>query len=296
LIRRFHHSEFDARRLLERKSEPVAVVLPAREVADTIGPIVERLRSLDPLIDQVVVIDADSRDGTAEVAAAAGAEVHQESELVPELGPARGKGDAMWRALDVVRGEVVVYLDSDTRDFSPHFAIGMLGPLLSHPELSFVKAFFRRPYLRPDGSEAAADGGRVTELTARPLLSAFYPELAAFAQPLAGEVAARRSLLERIPYATGYAVETAMLLHARDALGGTDAMAQVDLDVRLNRHQPLSELGPMAYAVLRVVLDRLRAEGLLTGDEALPLQSADGGLVHVDVVERPPFATLHARA
>jgi glucosyl-3-phosphoglycerate synthase len=296
LIRRFHHSEFDARRLLERKSEPVTVVLPAREVADTIGEIVERLRGLDPLIDQVVVVDADSRDGTAEVAAAAGAEVHQESELVPELGPARGKGDAMWRALEVVRGDVVLYLDSDTRDFSPHFATGMLGPLLSHPELSFVKGFFRRPYLRPDGSEAAADGGRVTELTARPLLSALYPELAAFAQPLAGEVAARRSLLERIPYATGYAVETAMLLHARDALGGTDAMAQVDLDVRLNRHQPLSELGPMAYAVLRVVLDRLRAEGRLTGDEALPLQTADGGLVHVDVVERPPFATLHARA
>jgi glucosyl-3-phosphoglycerate synthase len=296
LIRRFHHSEFDARRLLELKSEPVAVVLPAREVADTIGEIVEHLRSLDPLIDQVLVVDADSRDGTAEVAAAAGAEVHQESALVAELGPARGKGDAMWRALEVVRGEIVVYLDSDTRDFSPHFATGMLGPLLAHPELSFVKGFFRRPYLRPDGSEAPADGGRVTELTARPLLSAFYPELAALVQPLAGEVAARRSLLERIPFATGYAVETAMLLHARDVLGGTDAMAQVDLDVRLNRHQPLSELGPMAYAVLRVVLDRLRSEGRLTGDEAPPLQTADGGLVQVDVVERPPFATLHARA
>ncbi len=296
MIRRFHHSEFDARRLLELKSEPLSVVLPAREVADTIGAIVERLRSLDPLIDQVVVVDAGSRDGTAELAAAAGAEVHQESELMPELGPARGKGDAMWRALGVVRGEVVVYLDSDTRDFSPHFALGMLGPLLAHPELSFVKGFFRRPYLGPDGSEAPGDGGRVTELTARPLLSAFYPELAAFVQPLAGEVAARRSLLERIPFATGYAVETAMLLHARDALGDTDAMAQVDLDQRLNRHQPLSELGPMAYAVLRVVLDRLRAEGRLIGDEVSPLQAAEGGLVHVDVVERPPFATLHARA
>jgi glucosyl-3-phosphoglycerate synthase len=195
-----------------------------------------------------------------------------------------------------VRAELVVYLDSDTRDFSPHFATGMLGPLMSHPDVSFVKGFFRRPYLRPDGSEAPAEGGRVTELMARPLLSAFYPELAAFAQPLAGEVAARRSLLERIPFATGYAVETAMLLHARDALGGTGAMAQVDLDVRLNRHQPLSELGPMAHSVLRVVLDRLRAEGRLTGDEAPALQTADGGLVHVDVVERPPFATLHARA
>jgi glucosyl-3-phosphoglycerate synthase len=296
LIRRFHHSEFAARRLLEAKAEPVAVVLPAREVADTIGQIVERLRSLGALIDQIVVVDAASQDGTADVAAAAGAEVHQESELVPELGQVLGKGDAMWRALSVVRGEVVVYLDSDTRDFSPHFATGMLGPLLTEPDVRFVKGFFRRPYLSADGSQLPADGGRVTELAARPLLSAFYPELAAFAQPLAGEVAARRSLLERIPFATGYAVETAMLLHARDALGGTAGMAQVDLDVRLNRHQPLRELGPMAYAVLRVILERLRAEGRLLDDQTPPLQTAEGGLVQVEIVERPPYATLHARA
>jgi len=296
LIRRFHHSEFPAGRLLERKSEPVAVVLPAREVADTIGQIVERLRSLGPLIDQIVVVDAASRDGTAHVAAAAGAEVHQESELLPEFGQVLGKGDAMWRALSVVRGEVVVYLDSDTRDFSPHFATGMLGPLLAHDDVRFVKGFFRRPYLAADGSRLPADGGRVTELAARPLLSAFYPELAAFVQPLAGEVAARRSLLERLPFATGYAVETAMLLHARDALGGTAGMAQVDLDVRLNRHQPLRELGPMAYAVLRVILERLRAEGRLLDDQTPPLQTAEGGLVQVEIVERPPYASLHARA
>jgi glucosyl-3-phosphoglycerate synthase len=271
-------------------------VLPAREVADTIGPIVERLRGLDPLIDQILVVDADSRDGTAEVAAAAGAEVRSEAELVPELGHVLGKGDAMWRAIGAVRGEVVAYLDSDTRDFSPHFAIGMLGPLLVEPEVEFVKAFFRRPYLPADGTQRPLDGGRVTELTARPLLSAFFPELAAFVQPLAGEVAMRRQLLERLPFATGYAVETAMLLHARDALGGTEAMAQVDLDVRLNRHQPLLDLAPMAYAVLRVVLERLRAEGRLHDDTRLPLQTADGGLVQVELVERPPFASLRAVA
>jgi glucosyl-3-phosphoglycerate synthase len=272
------------------------VVLPAREVADTIGPIVEQLRGLGPLIDQILVIDADSCDGTAQVAAAAGAEVHQEAELMPEFGQVLGKGDAMWRALGVVRGELVAYLDSDTRDFSPHFAVGMLGPLIHEPDVQFVKGFFRRPYLRPDGTELPADGGRVTELAARPLLSAFFPELAAFVQPLAGEVAVRRTLLERLPFASGYAVETAMLLHARDALGGTAGMAQVDLDVRLNRHQPLVELGPMAYAVLRVILDRLRAEGRLLEDHALPLQTAAGGLVQVEVVERPPYATLRTRA
>jgi glucosyl-3-phosphoglycerate synthase len=296
LIRRFHHSEFDLGRLLEHKTQQISVVLPAREVADTVGEIVERLCGLGPLIDQVVVVDADSRDGTAEVAARAGAEVRQESELLPEFGQVLGKGDAMWRALDVVRGDLVVYLDSDTRDFSPHFATGMLGPLLCEPKLQFVKGFFRRPYLRPDGTELPADGGRVTELAARPLLSAFYPELAGFVQPLAGEVAARRALFEGMPFATGYAVETAMLLHGRDALGGTEGMAQVDLDVRLNRHQPLRQLGPMAYAVLRVILERLRAEGRLLDDHAPPLQTADGGLVQVELIERPPYATLRARA
>jgi glucosyl-3-phosphoglycerate synthase len=296
LIRRFHHSEFDLSRLLELKSEAITVVLPAREVADTVGQIVERLRTLDPLIDQIIVVDASSRDRTAEVAAAAGAEVHQESELVPAFGQALGKGDAMWRALAVARGEIVAYLDSDTRDFSPHFATGMVGPLLREPDVEFVKGFFRRPYRRADGAELPADGGRVTELAARPLLSAFYPELAGFVQPLAGEVAARRSLLDRIPFATGYAVETAMLLDARDALGGTARMAQVDLDVRLNRHQPLRRLGPMAYAVLRVILERLRAEGRLLDDHAPPLQTAEGGLVQVEVVERPPYATVRTRA
>jgi glucosyl-3-phosphoglycerate synthase len=190
----------------------------------------------------------------------------------------------------------VVVLDSDTGDFSPHFALGMLGPLICDPDVRFVKGFFRRPYLRPDGEELPADGGRVTELTARPLLSAFFPELAAFVQPLAGEVAARRTLFERMPFASGYAVETAMLLHARDVLGGTHGMAQVDLDVRLNRHQSLRDLAPMAYAVLRVMLDRLRAEGRLADDHPLPLQTAEGGLVQVEVVERPPHVTLGARA
>jgi glucosyl-3-phosphoglycerate synthase len=296
LIRRFHHSEFDLDGLLERKQETVTVVLPAREVADTIAPIVEGLRTLGPLIDQILVVDAASRDGTAAVAAAAGAEVHQESELVPEFGQALGKGDAMWRALAVARGDIVVYLDSDTRQFSPHFAVGMLGPLLHEPGVRFVKGFFRRPFVRDDGAVLPADGGRVTELAARPLLSAFYPELAAFVQPLAGEVAARRALFEIMPFATGYAIETAMLLHARDALGGVTGMAQVDLDVRHNYHQPLRQLGPMAYAVLRVILERLRADGRLLDDHAPPLQTAEGGLIQVELIERPPYATLRARA
>jgi glucosyl-3-phosphoglycerate synthase len=294
LIGRFHHSEFPLGRLLDHKREAVTVVLPTREVADTIGPIVERLQGLDALIDQIVVVDAASEDGTAEIAGQLGAEVHQESDLMPEFGRARGKGDAMWRALSVARGELVVYLDSDTRDFSPHFATGMLGPLICDGKTEFVKGFFRRPF-GEQGGERPVDGGRVTELTARPLLSAFYPELASFVQPLAGEVAARRSTFARLPFATGYAIETSMLLHARD-LVGIEAMVQVDLDERRNYHQPLTQLGPMAYSVLRVILERLRREGRLSDDHAPPLQTADGQLIQVELIERPPFASIRARA
>jgi glucosyl-3-phosphoglycerate synthase len=296
LIRSFHHSQYTPERLLDQRRETITVVLPAREVADTIGVIVGRLRELAPLIDQILVVDAASGDGTADIAAAQGAEVHQESELLPDFGPVLGKGDAMWRALSVARGELVVYLDSDTPDFAPHFVTGLIGPLVCERDVRFVKGHFKRPFTAPDGREYPGDGGRVTELTARPLLSAFFPDLAAFAQPLAGEIAARRELFARIPFATGYAVETAMLLHARDALGGTDAMAQVDLEIRHNRHQSLPELGPMAYAVLRTILERLRRDGRLSDDHAPPLQTADGRLVQVELVERPPYATLRAHA
>jgi glucosyl-3-phosphoglycerate synthase len=296
VIRSFHHSQFPPELLRERKRQTVTAVLPTREVADTIGPIVERLLALDDLIDQIVVVDAASQDGTAALAAGMGAEVHQESVLLPEFGQVLGKGDAMWRALAVARGDLIVYLDSDTRDFPSHFASGMLGPLLCEQGLRFVKAHFRRPFTAGDGRERPADGGRVTELTARPLLSAFYPQLAAFVQPLAGEVAARRTLLERLPFACGYAIETSMLLHARDELGGTDGMAQVDLDVRHNHHKSLRDLGPMAYAVLRVIVERLRDEGRLLDDQLPPLQTADGRLIHVDHVERPPYETVRARA
>lgn len=284
MIRTFRHSEFPLELLLERKRETVTVVLPAREVADTIGPIVETLQSLGGLIDQILVVDAASEDGTAGIASALGAEVHQESELLPEHGPALGKGDAMWRGLSVARGQLVAYLDSDTRNFSGHFATGLLGPLICHDEIRFVKGFFRRPFVTADGRERPLDGGRVTELTARPLLKAFYPELAAFLQPLAGEVAAPRWFFERLPFATGYGIETSMLLHARDALGGTVGMAQVDLVERHNRHQSLLDLAPMAETVLAVILERLRQEGRL-------LEEDGPGLV-----ERPALAALRAHA
>lgn len=294
MISSYHHSDFRLEQLLERKSEPVAIVLPAREVAGTVGPIVESLLGLDGLVDQVLVVDAASRDGSAEVARAAGAEVVQESELVPQVGPVLGKGDAMWRALAAARGETIAYIDADTRDFDPHFATGMLGPLIVRDDVQFVKGTFRRPFIF-DGVELPDDGGRVTELTARPLLSAFYPELAHFRQPLAGEIAARRELLESVPFPTGYAIETGMLIDIYTRVG-LEAMVEVDLDERRNTHQPLYNLGPMAYAVLCAVVERLQREGRMHEAGLPAFRAVDGRLLDPQMVERPAFASMRASA
>jgi glucosyl-3-phosphoglycerate synthase len=247
-----------------------SVVLPAREEAATVGAIVA---ACVPLADEVLVVDAASADGTAEMAARAGAEVVQEAELMPEFGAVAGKGDAMWRALSVVRGDVVLYLDADAREVDERFVRGMLDPLRDGAQ--FVKAHYRRPFM-----DAPEGGGRVTELTARPLLRAFYPELADIRQPLAGETAARRELLERLPYTTGYGVEIALLIDAWKEVG-IDAIAQVDLGVRDNRHQPLSALGTMADEVLAAVTVRLEREGRLRPGER-----------PVELVERPPMASV----
>ena len=297
--RTYHHAAFPAERLASEREQTVSVCLPAREEAATIGPIVEALVALREhgAIDQVAVVDAGSNDGTAELAERLGAEVHQQAELMPEFGPVLGKGDAMWRALAVLEGDIVCYLDADSERFGEHFACGMVGPLLFEHGVEFVKAFYRRPF-RIGGEAAAEGGGRVTELTARPLLNLFYPELAGVRQPLAGEVAARRDLLERLPFSTGYSVEIALLIDAWDAVG-LDALGQVDLDVRQNRHQPLSELGPMAYAVLRAVAARLEREGRLTEFDPGAFLVLAGGEPEertVEPVERPPMVSVRAAA
>jgi glucosyl-3-phosphoglycerate synthase len=294
----YRHSEFPPARLAAERRATVSVCLPARDEARTIGAILESVLELRDLgvVDQVVVVDHSS-DGTPELARNLGAEVHDQECLAPEFGPVLGKGDAMWRALHVLTGEVICFLDADTEQFGPHFPCGLLGPLLCSDRLAFVKGFYRRPFkvgdvTLPDG------GGRVTELTARPLLNLFYPDLAAVEQPLAGEIAARRDLLERLPFVTGYGVDIALLLDAhREA--GLDAIAQVDLDVRQNAHQPLRELGPMAFSVLRALASRLRRDGRLEGPLPTTFMSpADDELsvLAADQVERPPLASLRAAA
>jgi glucosyl-3-phosphoglycerate synthase len=294
----FSHRAFPVERLAAERECSVSICLPARNEARTIGGILEQLLPLreQGAVDQIVVVDHSS-DGTAQIALDLGVEVHDQEELMPELGPVLGKGDAMWRSLGVLTGEVICFLDADSEQFGAHFACGLLGPLVCQNGISFVKGFYRRPFrvgelTLPDG------GGRVTELTARPLLNLFYPELAAVQQPLAGEVAARRGLLERLPFVTGYGVDIGLLLDAYAGVG-LDGIAQVDLDVRQNSHQQLRELGPMAFAVLQAIALRLEREGRLAGPLASTfLAPGDDGLTTLanDPVERPPVADLRAAA
>ncbi|HEX3909624.1 MAG TPA: glucosyl-3-phosphoglycerate synthase [Solirubrobacteraceae bacterium] len=296
--RSYEAAQFPLPLLLAEKRASIALVLPSREVAATIGPIAEqavRLRALG-LLDEVLVVDARSQDGSARIAERAGLRVVQEDELSPELGPTRGKGDAMWRGLRATGSELVAFADTDTEDFAEHFLLGLLGPLVCEPAVRLVKGSFRRPFRTQDAS-APHGGGRVTELMARPLLNLHAPELAVFVQPLAGETAGRRELLERIPFSAGYGVEIAMLIDAW-RLVGLDGLAQVDLGVRQNRHQSLRELSAMAYAVLVAAQSRFLgadfADAHACGSIALP--DAEGGTLlqtrRVTIEERPPLIEL----
>jgi len=298
--RTYDAGDFPLERLLAAKgAATVSVVLPAREVAETIGPTLAQLTPLRDagLLDELLVVDAASADGTAAIAQEAGATVVQESEILAEHGPARGKGDALWRALHVARGDVIAFVDADSADFDARFALGLLGPLLTDPDVAFVKGAYRRPL--QVGAEVVPDGGgRVTELLARPLLNLHVPELAGVVQPLAGEMAGRRALLEQLAFPVGYGIEIALLIDAyRHA--GLDALAQVDLGTRRNAHQSLQALGAMAYAVL-VAAERRIADGASADRAALdappPLArpTAAGGLTRtaVAVEERPPLRTL----
>ncbi len=238
----------------------------------------------DGLVGQILVVDADSQDGTASLARDAGAEVRSENELVDGYGPCRGKGDAMWRALAAVTGEIVVYVDGDVADFGRHYITGLVGPLVD-PEKQFVKGRYERPF-RYGESEEPAGGGRVTELAARPLLARLAPELLAFDQPLAGEIAARRSLLESIPYACGYGVEITMMLDVWNEVG-IEGMAQVELGTKRNAHQSLAALSGMSSEVIASMADTLERLGR---DDTGRLETVEG--TGPEIALRPAFTSI----
>jgi glucosyl-3-phosphoglycerate synthase len=276
-----------------------SLVVPARNEAATVGDVVGRVREAlmetTDLLDEIVVIDSDSTDDTYAVAEDAGAVVHRSAEIRPDLGSVPGKGEAMWKSLFVTRGDVLVFMDADLLDWDTHFVPGLLGPLLTRPEIALVKGFYERPLLAGEGStdeSAAYEGGRVTELTARPLLAVLHPELAGLVQPLAGEWAVRRSLFASLSVPTGYAVETAALIDTARALG-VDAIAQVDLGRRAHRHQALRDLGAMATQIAATAVARLG----VSVDDPVSLRQyhpVDGRIAPltraVPTGERPPAA------
>jgi glucosyl-3-phosphoglycerate synthase len=303
----FHHSRFaDAGLLADRKHErglTVSVCLPTRDEADTVGAIVRTIREelveAIPLVDEIAVIDSASQDGTAEAAAEAGAVVHQDADILPQLEPYGGKGDAMWKSLFVLKGDLICFIDADIRQFDARFVRGLLGPLLEQEGVRFAKAFYERP-IQQGAELAPTGGGRVTELMARPLVNLFLPELAGVIQPLSGEYAGTRELLESVPFLSGYGVELGLLVDVVRT-SGLDAIAQVDLDQRIHRNHPLGSVGRMAFGVLEAAVMKLQQLGRLEVREPLGsvlrqfVPEATGyrpETADIPIRERPPAMTL----
>ncbi|MCW2582750.1 MAG: hypothetical protein JWQ53_1540 [Klenkia sp.] len=297
-------AEIDVPALLAAKrrgGHRISVVLPARNEAATVGGLVHdlvtRWVTAVPLVDEVLVMDSDSTDDTAAIARAAGADVVATADVLPGHGSRRGKGEALWKSLAATTGDLVVFIDSDLLNDVSHYVPGLLGPLLTDPRVDYVKGCYTRP-LTVHGEVRAGGGGRVTELTARPLLNALWPELAGFVQPLGGEYAGRRSALEQVPFVSGYGVEVGLLVDLLQVCG-LSGLAQVDLGTRVHSHQTDEALGAMAGQILSTVLTRAQRGnrhrwapgGLLTqfahdGEGFVPTS------IPVAVDQRPPMVTV----
>jgi glucosyl-3-phosphoglycerate synthase len=305
--RTFHHERYaDASALVRAKDErgvTVSVCLPTRDEADTVGDIVRTIREelveQVPLVDEIAVIDSASNDGTDVVAAEAGAVVHQDIDILPQLEPYGGKGDALWKSLFVLKGDLICFVDADIREFDARFVRGLVGPLLLEEGVRFAKAFYERP-IRQGADLAPTGGGRVTELMARPVVNLFFPELAAVIQPLSGEYAGTRELLESVPFLSGYGVELGLLVDI-ERTRGLEAMAQVDLDHRIHRNHPLQSVGRMAFGVLEAAVLKLREQGRMDlrdppGTVLHQFEPEDGGYrpetTEIPIRERPPAVSL----
>ncbi len=271
----FHHSQFkDIERLLKlkrRKKLKISVAFPTLNEEETIGReviiIKKYLASRYPLIDEIAVIDSGSTDNTLEVARKAGADVYLASEILPDWGNYKGKGENLWKSLYVLSGDIIVWIDADIKNIHSKFVYGLLGALLNHDDTGYVKAFYERP-IRVGDRLRTAGGGRVTEILVRPLLSTFYPELALLMQPLSGEYAGRREILETIPFRVGYGVEMGHLLDIYESYD-LDTFAQVDMDQRIHRNQSIGALRKMSFAILQTVLTKLKASKRITRDREM---------------------------
>jgi glucosyl-3-phosphoglycerate synthase len=281
-----HYRDFPLHRLVDAKGDQtVSVCIPAHDEGKTIGAVVSKVRRrlMDRigLVDEVLVVDDHSSDDTAKVAEAAGARVVDASEVLADVAGGSGKGEALWRSLYMAKGDIVVWVDADITDFGSHFVVGLLGPLLTDPRVSYVKGYYERP------SHGGTGGGRTTELMARPVLATLFPHLSTIVQPLSGEFAGRRSLLEQLPFVRGYGVDIGLLIDVAEAVGPA-GIVQVDLGTRVHRNRSLEELGPQALTVLQTALDRA---GVRSANPATLCRPGLPPLVK-GFSELPPLVTL----
>jgi nucleotide-binding universal stress UspA family protein len=302
----FHSDEFeDLARLIELKKEQnltISLGLPALNEEETVGHVIATLRRalMDrvSLLDEIVLIDSNSDDRTRHIGERLGTPVHIHQDILPHYGAFQGKGEALWKSLYVLRGDIIVWIDTDITNIHPRFVYGLLGPLLREPRIQYVKGFYRRP-LRVGDRLQAGGGGRVTELVARPMLNLFYPELSGVVQPLSGEYAGRRAALERLPFFTGYGVETGLLIDMLSTFG-LHAIAQCDLEERIHKNQDLPALGKMSFQILQVFIRRLeqRAGPMLAEvNKTMKIIQHEQDRFYLDIqdireYERPPMISL----
>lgn len=299
-IRTYHHRDFDVAKLCRKKvdlGETVSVVIPTLDEQSTIGAIVhiirQELMEYQPLVDEIIVVDSGSQDDTVARARTAGATVHQAAEILPNLGQYRGKGENLWKSQSVTRGSISVFVDGDILNFHAGYISGLVGPLLEQSALQYVKGFYQRPLCTQQG-DLQQEGGRVSELLMKPFFSLFYPELRALHQPLAGEYAVRRTLLERLSFPTGYAVEVAHLIDVF-ALYGLDVFAQCDLDSRRHRNRPLSELSDMSCSLMQALLLRAARDGKLQlSDKVCESWRIDSASSDAVEIERDPWCQINS--
>lgn len=305
----FHHDQFwDLLRLIKEKEKlglTISLCIPTLNEEKTIGKEVvlfkSELQDRYPLLDEIAVIDSGSMDRTVEIAAAFGADVYHSADILPDLGFERGKGENLWKAIHQLKGDIIVYVDADIKNIHPRFAYGLVAPLIYRQEIKYVKSFYDRPLVLPQAIRPSG-GGRVTEILVRPIFSLFFPELTAIIQPLSGEYAVRREILERIPFPVGYGVETSHLIDVYSEYG-LEAFGQTDLDQRVHRHQETRDLGKMAFGILRTFIKRLQARGI--GHDFLDLTAnlrqfqVQGNSYHqviheIQEIERPPMIEIEA--